>query len=46
MDPITTAQALEIAKHYLDKIIDAPLEQLSGLLADTIGYWRTKYTLS
>jgi hypothetical protein len=42
MDSITTAQALEIAKHYLDKIIDAPLEELSGLLADTIGYWRTK----
>ena len=38
MDAVTTTQALEIAKHYLDKILDSPLEGLSGFLSDNINY--------
>lgn len=42
MDPITTAQALETVRHYLDKIVDAPLKEFGELLADQIKFWRYK----
>jgi hypothetical protein len=42
MDPFTTAQALETARHYLDKVVDAPLKEFGELLADQIRFWRLK----
>lgn len=39
-DPID--KSLEIAKKYIDKIVDAPLKELGGLLADKVNYWRFK----
>lgn len=42
MDPITTGQALDTAKHYLDKVVDAPFKELSGFLADKVNFWRYK----
>ncbi len=39
-DPID--KTFEIAKEYIDKIVDAPLKELSGLLGDKVNYWRFK----
>lgn len=36
------AQSLSAAKDYADAIVKEPLEQVGGLLADTVGYWRLK----
>jgi hypothetical protein len=35
-------QALGAAKEYANLIVKPPLEQLGGLLEDTVGYWRLK----
>jgi len=36
------SKALEAAKDYADSILKAPLNQVGGMLADTVGYWRLK----
>ena len=38
---ITTA-ALATASEYLDKVLDSPVKELSGFLADKVNYWRFK----
>lgn len=35
-------KALDAAKDYADTIVKAPLQQLGGILADSVGYWRLK----
>lgn len=35
-------QLITIANDYLKKVIDAPLNEVGGILSDTIGYWRFK----
>jgi hypothetical protein len=35
-------KALEAAKDYADKILSSPLEEIGGILSDTVGYWRLK----
>ena len=40
--PNGTKEIVEVAKHYLDKILAAPLQEFSGLLADKVNYWRFK----
>ena len=36
------SKTLEAAKDYADTILKAPLSQVGGILADTVGYWRLK----
>ena len=36
------AKSLEAAKDYADIIVKGPLEQIGGLLADSVGFWRLK----
>lgn len=36
------AEALAAAKEYADTILLQPLSELSGILSDTVGYWRLK----
>ena len=35
-------KSLEAAKEYADEILKPPLQQLGGLLSDTVGLWRLK----
>jgi hypothetical protein len=37
-----TKEIIESAQHYVDKVVDAPLKEIGGLLSDTVGYWRFK----
>lgn len=37
-----TSETLTVAKHYLDKVVDSPLKELSGFLGDKVNYWRYK----
>lgn len=36
----------EAAKEYADLVLKAPLEQLGGILSDSVGYWRLKNRVS
>ena len=36
------AKSVEVAKDYADAIVLPPLQQLGGILSDTVGYWRLK----
>ena len=51
-DPHTVAiekgieEAAATARHYLDKLLGAGLEQGGGLIADTVGFWRFKNTVN
>lgn len=35
-------KSLELAKNYADTILKGPLSEFSGILTDTVGYWRLK----
>lgn len=35
-------KALDAAKDYADAILSKPLEEVGGILSDTVGYWRLK----
>src|SRR5262245_29988070 len=35
-------KALETAKDYADAVLLQPLNQIGGILSDTMGYWRLK----
>jgi hypothetical protein len=43
VDPVhadAAREALAAARSYADTIVIGPLTELSGILTDTIGYWR------
>jgi hypothetical protein len=45
VDPVhadTAREALAAARSYADSIVIGPLTELSGILTDTIGYWRLR----
>jgi hypothetical protein len=42
MDLTPDDKSIQLAVHYLDKVVDAPLAELSGILADRVNFWRFK----
>jgi hypothetical protein len=42
MNEEISRELAETARHYVDKVVDAPLKEIGGLLTDTISYWRFK----
>ena len=42
IDPETSKELILAAKDYVDKVVDAPLSEIGGILGDTVSYWRFK----
>jgi hypothetical protein len=45
LDPESTQKALELAKPFLEKIVNPPLEELGLLFQDHVRFWRLKRQL-